>query len=112
MAQVPPSDVLEGFALLGAGDAAPEEGIFVPLTTLSGLDADEANAETGSIAKVAFEFDKAVEAGYNAIPTANRSSRMTVTRGTPTGASASTVNQTIAKTYTLSIDSSDVASEA
>lgn len=51
-ASIVPTDYIPGYAYLASGATAPSAGIFIPLTTLTNLDASEANAATGDIRKI------------------------------------------------------------
>ncbi len=106
-----PTVLLSGYELLAATDPAPAQGIFIPLATLTGLTAAEADEETGDGRKVAFELCRALQTSFAAIPLANRPTRMNAAKGTPAGVDANTVSQSYTFTYQLGISGSDVADE-
>lgn len=61
-----PTDYLAGYAYLANGATAPAAGIFIPLTTLTGLDAAEADAATGDVRKIMAEIIDAFYTSYAA----------------------------------------------
>ena len=65
-ASIVPTDYLAGYTYLANGAAAPAAGIFIPLTTLTGLDASEADAATGDIRKIARSVFDALYTSYAA----------------------------------------------
>ncbi len=110
MAAPLPTDLIPGFALLANTDPAPEQGIFIPLSNLTGLTALEANATTGDGRKVLFEILKAVQTAYAAISPAP--SGLVVTKSTPTGVNVTTIRQSYNAQFDLAIDTVDVAPSA
>lgn len=65
-ASIVPTDYITGYAYLANGATAPSAGIFIPLTTLTNLDASEANAATGDIRKIVAGILDEVNARYAA----------------------------------------------
>lgn len=112
MAAVTPGNLINGYQLLTAAEAAPATGIFVPLTSFSDLTAAEADEATGDGRKVAFEIQKEIFEQYTALADAAKPARMTVSRGTPTGINPNTVRQTYTISFDLDISASDVTAEA
>lgn len=106
-----PADFFTGYQLLANAEAAPAQGIFIPLTSLSGLTAAEADEGTGDGRKVAFELVRTVNEKYNALAAADRPTRMSVTVGTPTGINSTTVRRTYTMTFDVDIAATDLASE-
>lgn len=111
MAKQKPTDVLPGYALLADGDAVPEAGIFIPLTTLTGLDVDNADPVTGSGATVLYEITKVSEASFNAIPEETRTPVLTLDRGIPTGLDVDSISVAYTNTYTLGINGALIDAE-
>lgn len=111
MAIVRPPQLLTGYVLLASAAAAPSQGIFIPLTSVSGLTAVEADTTTGDGRKVAFEILRAVFANYTALSTAAKPGKMAIARGTPVGVDSSTVRQTFTVSFDLDITGSDVTAE-
>ncbi|MDG2614706.1 hypothetical protein P7L53_00475 [Thermoleptolyngbya sichuanensis XZ-Cy5] len=106
-----PGAILPNYAYLASGDAAPANGIFVPLASLTGLTPAEANATSGDGRKVAFELCRAMFVNLDALPTANRPSRFTITRGIPAGIDQTIVRQTYTLSFDIDFSGSDVAAE-
>jgi len=69
MANPKPTDFIPDYALLEATDPAPSDGIFIPLTTLTGLTLAEANATTGNGNEVLHKLLTEVYANYATLPT-------------------------------------------
>lgn len=111
MAAIQPTDLFAGYELLAATDPAPSQGVFIPLSVLSNLTAAEANETTGDGRKLAFEICRQVFSSVTGLATADRPSKMSVSRGTPTGVDATTVRQSYTLTFDLDVSSSDVAAE-
>jgi hypothetical protein len=110
MAAPVPGDLIPNFALLANGASAPAQGIFIPLASLSGLSAAEANETTGDGRKVLFEIAKAAQTAFAAITPAP--SGLAVTRSTPTGVNATTIRQSYTMQFDLTIADVDVAPSA
>jgi len=107
-----PTAILPGIDLLAAAAPAPSQGIFIPLASLPGLTALEADEATGDGRKLVYEVVRAIFNNYNGIAAASRPTRFTVTQGTPAGIDASTVRNAYTLTFDLDIAGSDVAVEA
>lgn len=112
MPAILPSAILPNYQYLAAGAATPSAGVFIPLASLPGLTAAEADAATGDGRKVAFELSRAIFSNFNALPTANRPNRFTITRGVPSGLDQTTVRQTFTLTFDIDFSGSDMANEA
>lgn len=111
MPAILPTAILPGYEVLAAGAATPSQGIFIPLASLVGLTAGEADEATGDGRKVAFELSRTIFTNYTAIATANRPAKFSITRGTPAGVDASTVRQSYTYTFDLDVSASDMSSE-
>jgi len=111
MAAVTPGNLIAGYQLLTAAEAAPAAGIFIPLTSLPDLTAAEADEAAGDGRKVAFELQKELFEQYTALADAAKPAKMSMTRGTPTGINSTTVRQTYTASFDLDITSSDVTAE-
>lgn len=112
MPAITPTQILPGYDLLAAGEAAPSQGVFIPLATLANLTAAEGDAAAGDGRKVVFEICRAAFATFSAMDAANRPTRFTITRATPTGVDASRVRQGYTLTFDLDVSNADVAPEA
>lgn len=106
-----PTVVFPGYDYLASGEAAPSAGIFIPLASLPGLTAGEADPATGDGRKLTFEMCRAIFNNFSAIPQNTRPARMAVARSTPTGVSPTTISQVYSLTYTLDVSAVDVAAE-
>lgn len=106
-----PTAILPNYAYLDSGETAPAAGIFVPLASLPGLTAAEANATTGDGRKVAFELCRAMFSNLEALPAANRPARFTITRGIPAGIDQTIVRQTYTLSFDIDFSGADVANE-
>ncbi|MBW4653984.1 MAG: hypothetical protein KME20_13250 [Kaiparowitsia implicata GSE-PSE-MK54-09C] len=112
MAAITPSVLFPGYALLAAAEAAPSQGIFIPLADLVGLTAAEGDVATGDGRKVAYEVLRRIESSFSALPTTDRPTRMNVAVGTPTGINGNTVRRSYTLTFDVSISDTDMADEA
>ncbi|GAB4465529.1 MAG: hypothetical protein OHK0037_20380 [Elainellaceae cyanobacterium] len=112
MPAILPGAIFPNYQYLSAAEAAPSAGLFIPLNSLPGLTADEADETTGDGRKVAFELSRAMFTNYNALTTAQRPSRFTITRGIPAGIDQTTVRQTYTLTFDIDFSGSDMAAEA
>ena len=112
MAPVAPEQIFPGYQALMPGDSAPDEGIFIPLVDLTGLTTEEAALTTGAIGKVLYAIIFNAEKNYNFLPTAERSSRFSITRNNAGGTAPGLVSQGYTITSILSLDGADIAPEA
>jgi len=112
MAAVLPPALLPGFTLLDAAEAAPSQGIFIPLASLPALTAGEANETTGDGRKVAYELTKALQTNYAALADNAKPAKMAITKATPTGINPTTVRQAFTASFDLDFSAADVAPEA
>jgi hypothetical protein len=112
MAAITPAQLIENYALLASGATTTAEGLFIPLASLAGLTSAEANASTGDGRKVAFELMKEMFDRIQLIAAADRPNRLTITRGIPTGLTATVIQQTYTAQFALEVTGSDVAAEA
>ena len=113
-----PTTHLSGYLLLtsdGSGDisgaANSTEYVLVPLATLAGLDSDEAHGTTGSWRKIVRAFVDVFYTAYNAMPTADKPTKLTVTRGSLVG-SGDEVTRSWSVSATLDATVLDVADES
>jgi hypothetical protein len=112
MAPVTPGNLYEGYQLLGAAEAAPAVGIFIPLASMPDLSAAEADEATGDGRKVAFALTKEVFECVSALADNARPSKMTLARSIPTGLNNTTVRQGYTLNFDLDITGVDVSPEA
>lgn len=77
--------------------------ITLPLADLPGLTAAEADAASGDGREIVRIFLNTVFTKIQALPSADRPSKMTITRGNPTGVSASEIRQSYTVTFDLAI---------
>jgi hypothetical protein len=112
MANITPQNILPGYDLVAANGTVASESLCIPLSSLPGLTAVEADETTGDGRKVAYELCKAIQSGYTALATAARPSRMTASKGTPSGVDADTVQQSFTFSFQLGITGTDVAAES
>lgn len=111
MANVVPTQLIPGIDLLAASAPAPSQGLFIPLASLPGLTAIEADETTGDARKVVYELSRALFANYTALALASRPGKLTIVRGTPTGVDSTTVRQSFTFSIDLDISASDVTPE-
>lgn len=111
MPNVSPSQLIPNIDLLAASAPAPSQGLFIPLASLPGLTALEADEATGDGRKLVYEFARAVFANYTALPTASRPAKLSIVRGTPAGVDSTTVRQSFTFAIDLDISGSDVTPE-
>lgn len=111
MPSVLPPQLLPGADLLAAAAPAPSQGLFIPLTALPGLTAAEADEATGDGRKVVYELARALFTNFTALATASRPTKLSITRGTPTGIDSTTVRQSFTFSIDLDISASDVTPE-
>jgi len=112
MAAVIPTQLYTGFDLLAATDPAPSQGIFIPLASLTGLSAAEADPATGSGTKLLHALIRIAQQKHEALSTEARSTRMTIRRANPTSGGASNlINTGYTVEFKLDISSVDVADE-
>lgn len=74
-----PSDHFDGYELVAAAGTVTAQSICIPVASITGLTAAEANATTGDIREV---MRTTLETFYNynqSLPEADRSSKMTIT---------------------------------
>lgn len=100
MADITPPDLFPNYALLASTDPAPAAGLFIPLTDLPGLDLSEANATTGDGRAVLYGLVQGAFTNLQALPTADRPVRLTLTKVPPTGIGIDLIRQN----YTLSVE--------
>lgn len=111
MPTVVPTQLISNIELLAATDPAPAQGLFIPLASLPGLTAVEADETTGDGRKVVYELARALFANYTALATASRPTKLSIVRGTPTGVDSTTVRQSFTFAIDLDISASDVTPE-
>ena len=111
MANVEPQIYLGWFSFLAATTPAPSQGIFIPLGSLPGLTAAEADPYTGDVRKIMYELNRIVFARFTALDPEGRPTKFTITRATPSGVNATTIRQSYITSFDLAIDNVDVAPE-
>ena len=111
MPAVAPTALIQNYVFLAATTAAPSDGLFIPLASLTGLTSAEANASTGDGRKVVFEILKEVLEQYTALATASRPNKLTITRAVPTGVDAASIRQSYTFSFDLDIAIADLAAE-
>lgn len=111
MPNVTPAQLIPNAQLLAATDPAPSQGLFIPLASLPGLTALEADEATGDGRKMVYELARAIFSNYTALATAARPGKLSVVRGTPTGVDSTTVRQSFTFAIDLDISASDVTPE-
>lgn len=102
MASKVPTEYLAGYAYLAAAASTPAAGIFIPLTTLTGLDAAEADAATGDIRKIMAEILDAFYASFSA--KTEQLTKISILRTRNPSFNGSTL--AISDTYSVSIERS------
>lgn len=111
MPNILPSSVFSGYKLLASGAATPSQGVFIPLSTLTGLTEDEAHETTGDGRKVAYEVVRALYAGYLAIPDTAKPNHFLADLSPPVGLTADVVRRSYSLSFDLNISGSDVTNE-
>lgn len=110
-ASIVPTDYLTGYAYLASGATAPSNGIFIPLSTLTSLDASEAHASTGDVRKIVASILDEFKTRYEA--QTEKPTKVTIRHSRQPSYSGTTL--TINDTYTISVSRSgtigDVAAE-
>lgn len=104
MADIIPTDLYPGFELLAATDPAPSQGIFIPLANLSSLSAAEADTATGDGRAVFYALVQDGYAGIQALASAARPTKLTITKANPTGIGVDLVRQGFSVAIDLTID--------
>ena len=98
MANITPSQILSGYALLAQNDDAPAAGIFIPLTTITGLSSAEANASTGDGRKVIAGLMETLHTSLNSLPNNAKPVYLTLAKSQPSGVALGQINQTFTVT--------------
>lgn len=75
-----PTLMFPGYEYKAAGATVTADSIVIPLTALAGLDAAEAHATTGDSRKIAFELIDAIYAYINGLATADKPTKLNITR--------------------------------
>jgi hypothetical protein len=88
---------------LFSGYNATATDITIPIASLIGLTAAEADETTGDGREVARAIIETITASYLALPVANRPARMSATKANPQGTGVDQVNQVYGFTFSLSI---------
>jgi hypothetical protein len=104
MANLTPVGMFAGYELLAATDPAPSQGIFIPLATLVGLSAAEANETTGDARSVLLSIIDRATTSLAAVPVADRPNGLTITKANPTGISATSIRQGYTTNFDLNVD--------
>lgn len=111
MANIAPNVYIGGFQLLEAGNSSSAPGIFFPLSSLPSLNAGEVDGMNGDIRKVLYEINRAIFTAFTAMDAANKPTKFSITRATPTGVNPTTVRQSYTTSFDLAINDVDVAPE-
>lgn len=84
MPNITPTQLFQGYALLAEDDAAPAQGIFIPLTAFAGgggdLSPEMANATTGDGRKVVYEIVETVNRAVAGMQASDRPTYMKIAR--------------------------------
>lgn len=104
MAAIVPTQILPNYESDGTN-------ITIPLATLSGLTAAEANPATGDGRKVAFELVKAMHTNLQGLADAAKPAQFLTSESTPTGQGPNEVRKAYTFTFDVNISAVDVAEE-
>lgn len=108
-----PADYFSGYEVVAAGGTVTAESVCIPIAALPGLSAAEANATTGDGSALLRSVSEAVFSAFSAMPTAERPTKFTITRGaqTITPGATNQIRQPYTYTFDLTASSFEVASE-
>lgn len=84
MASITPDDLFPGAEVVAANGTVAAQSLCIPLSALPGVSASEANPDTGNGAVVARGLVEQMYTQIQAIPTADRPTRLSITRGAQT----------------------------
>ena len=110
MATPSPTTLIPGYQFLASGTTAPSAGIFIPLSSLTGLTSDVANGSTGDGRAVIFRLTQSLLAAYNGLTTVP--THYGITKDVPTGVDTNTIRQTYSFIYDLSLTNVDLVPES
>ncbi|MEM8641661.1 MAG: hypothetical protein AAGG51_23010 [Cyanobacteria bacterium P01_G01_bin.54] len=96
-----PGELIPGYALLAAAEAAPEQGIFIPLSSLPTLTAAEAATADGDGREVVRAVIEAAYQSSAVIPDADKAINLTLTKSQPQGIGPDEYRETITVTARL-----------
>ena len=88
-----------------------EPDMTIPRTCVSNLSAVEADAVTGDIRSIMFSILEQVYAVWYALPTANKSTKMTLTRSQSINQLTSLITRSYTYTFVLDIGTLEVTGE-
>ena len=111
MPKITPKQIFPNIITLDVGGTVPTFGIFIPVSDIPGLTPDEADPYHGDYGKILHGLNKKTATAIAAMDAAVRSSKFSVTRGTPTGVNSTTIRQTYTATFDLDTSDVDVVSE-
>ena len=103
MASITPSDIFPGAEVVAANGTVAAQSFCIPLTSLKDVSAVEAHPDTGNGSVVVRGMVEQVYTQIQAMPTADRPTRLAVTRGTQS-ITPGLVNG-IRTPYTITVDS-------
>lgn len=86
--------------------------ITLPIASLPNLTAEEADAVTGDIRKIAFALVDQLFVAYNALPVADRPTKVRITRATSVDDSTGLIRRTYAFEFDLESLAEEVVNEA
>lgn len=106
-----PSHWLDGFELLAANGTATAQSIAIPLESLPGLSAAEANASTGDIRKVARALFAALFAAYLGEAEDDRPTKMELSRYTNVDETTDETTREYRVRFTVAVSEEEVVDE-
>ena len=86
--------------------------VTFPIASVPELTAAEADADTGNINKVVFALCEKLYANFNALPLADRPTKMTVYRSTSTNDQTGVTTKTFQFQFEVAITGQEVAEES
>jgi hypothetical protein len=96
MADILPTDLFSGYTSDGTD-------ITIPIASLPALTTGEANATTGDGREVLRAIIVQAKTALDALATADKPTKLTLTSSNPTGVSASTIRQSYTMTFDLAV---------
>ena len=111
MAAILPSALFPGYEYVAAAGAVAADSLVIPLASLPGLTAGEADDATGDGRKVAYELARVIHTNIQGLAEAARPVQFLTSESTPTGQGPNEVRKSFTLTFDLNITDTDVASE-
>lgn len=102
MANITPAQLFPGLTVDGTD-------VVIPLADLAGLTAVEADPATGDGREVARVLVNSIVAKIQALATADRPTKMTVTKANPQGIGVDQIRQAYSLSFDVSVDASGAA---